>query len=57
MQFVAYYIDSNGFGTKNQTVNLGGKYFYTLTKRQKEELKFAEPLTQNIFQISLGIKN
>ena len=39
MQFVAYYIETNGFGIKNQTINLGGKYFYTLTKKTKGKLE------------------
>ena len=38
MQLAAYYISSNEFGLKNQTVNFGGKYFYTLTKDSRRKI-------------------
>ena len=46
MHLAAYYIYENGFGIKNQTINFGGKYFYTLSEIENKKIKIERKLNQ-----------
>ena len=46
MHLAAYYIYHNEFGIKNQTINFGGKYFYTLCEVENRKIKVSRILNE-----------